>query len=946
MHKQPATPALAVLVLAGLIGACGGGEEEEPTPSDAPVGEGVFARGCPQPGQALARRLDGGDDRLWGPAALGDEGDVLLMNAHAAFVIQRADAPPKTYWYYGGHPIDAVAVRDCAQAGAERFEELGFILGQPRLTRFEHSTLRGFRADSVEVISDGSDGGEVRVRATGADDVFWLIELELLKRAFLGDDPKQMSTDLGLELQVDYVLAPDSPVLRMELTVTNSTSARQDAIVGTANFFGNTLDLVHYADSRLDVAGLGLDVGVPWLVATAADSSVALAKQDAQPGVVSISGVDAFVDINQFLSGAFLEAAGEDGDARTDVFFLSVGPGEPHGAVRPLLDVLPEPLAERSQRPIAVKLRVNDPAGEPVVGARVLLERLNRTGSWRVVDGVITDASGGFEGELPLLSGEAEHRLRAVAPGRASFEPVAWVPEDEAHVLQVGHAGAVKVSVTDPEGRHVPAKLRLWDGAALAHQAYAFGEAREEPVPPGSYTLTVSRGFTWSVYEQPLVVAEGQVTEVQATLEQVVRTPGWMSMDGHVHAGPSPDSAIEVPVRLLTVAAEGVDVAVSTDHEAIVPWDPKIDPAGLRGHVATVVGQEVTAPIPEHVNAWPFPDRTAEAPRGVPVDWRHQDLEGVYAVSRARGAEVVALNHPRLGCSWMCMIGYNRFTGGHLPVDPTQLGLSAGAKLWSWDLDAIEVLNGHRDPFVFASNPRGSGLFDDWISFLNHGHRIVPLGVTDVHGLDALGSPRTFFRTGATLADFEPADLVAAVHSGGIQVSTGAFAQVAVSGVGPGGDVAVPGGDVSLSVRIDALPQIDVQGVSVLANCDEVAWVDATDPDALTKLDTEIPLTLTEDAHIVVLAYGVNPLPRPFPQFNALNVPRVFTHGIFVDVDGGGFTAPGGKTCSYQPPRERLAEAANKSVVPAVPPRGPYARDASCACDASDAAGHADHAHR
>lgn len=925
--------------LSGALVACGG-PDDPIDDAEPPVGEGVFAKGCPEPGQARARTLEGGEDRLWGPAALGDEGDVLMMNEHAAFVIQRADAEPKTYWYYGGHPIDAVAVDGCAQAGAERFEELGFLIGQPLLTRFEHSTLRGFRADAVEIVSDGADGGEVRVRATGADDLFWLIELELVKRAFNAGDPKPMSSDLGLEVQVDYVLSPDSPVLKVEFTVRNLRSERNDAIVGSANFFGNTLDLVYYADSRLDVAGLGLDVGVPWLVATSPDSAVALSKQEAMPAVVSISGVDAFVDLNQFLSGAFLSPAGSPGDTRTDVFWFSVGPGEPHSAVRPLLDVLPNPTTERSQAPAPLQVRTTGPDGAPVPHAQVLFERQNGSGQWRVVDGFRTDGEGAFSGEIPLLSGDAPHRVRAVAPGRHDSEPVPYTGSDEPLVLALGSTGALAVQVTTSDGAEVPAKLRLWDGDRVVHQWYALGEAVEEPVPPGSYTLTVSRGFTWSVFETPVEVAAGTATSVSASIERVVDTAGWMSMDGHVHAGPSPDSAIEVPTRLMTLAAEGVDVAVSADHEAIVPWQPEIDPAGLRGHVATLVGQEVTAPIPEHVNAWPFPDRSDEAPRGIPVDWRHQDIEGVYDVSRARGAQVVSLNHPRLGCSWMCMIGYDRVTGDHDPVDPTQLALPAGAKLWSWKFDAIEVLNGHRDPFVFPSSPRNTGLFDDWISFLNHGHRIVPLGVTDVHGFDGRGSPRTFFRTDGTLADFEASHLVDAVRAGGIQVSTGAFARVSVGGVGPGGDVEVPGGDVELSVQVQALPEIDVQGVSVLANCDEVAWIEATDPDGVVKLDTQVALSLAEDAHLVVLAYGTKPLPRPFPQFDARAVPRVFTHGLFVDVDGDGFTAPGGKTCDYQPPRERLATAAVHASLPVSLPRGPYASERSCGCTTEEEEGH------
>ena len=53
------------------------------------------------------------------------------------------------------------------------------------------------------------------------------------------------------------------------------------------------------------------------------------------------------------------------------------------------------------------------------------------------------------------------------------------------------------------------------------------------------------------------------------------------------------------------------------------------------------------------------------------------------------------------------------------------------------------------------------------------------------------------------------------------------------------------------------------------------------------------------DAHVVVLGFGADPMPRGLRSYGA-DVPRVMTSPIFVDVDGNGvFDAPGGKECSW-----------------------------------------------
>ena len=107
-------------------------------------------------------------------------------------------------------------------------------------------------------------------------------------------------------------------------------------------------------------------------------------------------------------------------------------------------------------------------------------------------------------------------------------------------------------------------------------------------------------------------------------------------------------------------------------------------------------------------------------------------------------------------------------------------------------------------------------------------------------------------------------------------------------------------GEVELTLQIWALAEVDVTHFVVFANCDQVASVLATEPDAVLKYDGTVALPVDGDTHIVIAAFGSNSLPLGLPGYDATRTPRVLTNPIYVDGDGdGAFSAPGGRECSY-----------------------------------------------
>jgi hypothetical protein len=459
----------------------------------------------------------------------------------------------------------------------------------------------------------------------------------------------------------------------------------------------------------------------------------------------------------------------------------------------------------------------------------------------------------------------------------------------------------VRIDARDADGAPMPARVSAFQGGVRrsVHFVPPSGQL-DVPLPPGDWDLTVSRGFGWEPVHAAVTVVAGVETPLRADLGAGPDHAGWLSFDGHVHAGPSADSDVVMADRFATAAADGLHVAVHTDHEIITDPRPELAASIWRGHVASMTGEEFTATVPEHLNIYGVPVSAADGPRGRPPVWYGKDLPTLYADMAARGAGIRTLNHPKNGCAWMCAIQWDGVNAVPRVTDPTLFALQPDAALWSWDFEGIELLNGAKYIFLDPNHPADTGLFDDWANFWHHGHRITAVGVSDTHGLDGVGTPRTWFTApSADLAAFEEAWVVDAVKGGHAMIGAGAFARVSVDGNGPGDTATVPGGAVQLAVRVEGIPSIDVQYASVFVNCDGAVKLPATDAGGRVKLDTTVPLLLDADAELIVAAFGDGAFPRglePMPAWT----PRVLTNPILVDVDGDGvWTPPGGKTCNY-----------------------------------------------
>jgi hypothetical protein len=884
-----------------LFLGCDGGlghDDGAPAPD---VGDGLFLGGCPREGLATARMLTDVAERPWGPDALAAPGDVLLMNARAAFVIQSPE-DPRTYYHYGGTPIDAVPVQGCDQEWPDVLGEQGFLIGRLDLTDFQQSTLHMFRGDRIEIVSDGSDGGPAIVDVHGSDDRFWLVELTLMRDVYQGGGRKTLGDLYGVDVTVRYTLDPGDPTLQMELML-DGEPVDDGFLVGGILFPSDYTTTTAFTTGDLSIGGIDLDVGVPWMGSGAEErprtpvpenlwGATAFAMPGAAMARTEIAGVTSMIDIDQVASPLNV------GDSAR--FALAVGPTDAASAAAALEPHLDDPVPGYTTAWHDVGGTVTDGEGRAIEGAVVSVQSPDDGGEWRTVTTAVTDADGKFAGRA-LAIGDA-WRLVASGHGRDDGDPVEVPPGEAGDVaLRIGPHGSVTFDVTE-DGVPIAARVELERDDGRTMSEYPTPLFPNLDVPPGHWTVWVTRGYEYEPVTTEVDVPDDGTTTLEIPIEHVVDTTGWVSFDSHVHAGPSPDSPVLPIDRMRTVAGAGLDVMIGTDHEAIVDLSSAVDDAGLGDEMAYVLGSEITASLPEHTNAWPFP--AVDDPRGDPVRWYQMGFPGIYAAERERGARVVQLNHSRVNheCGILCVLDWDRGADDPHTDDPEALGLPAGTEIWSWDFDSFEVLNGLRSPFVEADDPRHTGALMDWLAFLNLGHRVTAVGVTDEHGMDTPGAPRTVVAVADDrIGVFTEDDLADAVLAGAAEVSAGAFGRVSIDGAGPGDMVSV-NGTAPLAIHVEAPAAIDVTRVDVLVNCDTVLSIPATDPAGVVKLDTTVDVPIAGDAHVVVMAMGEGDMPRGLLNYSASQVPRLVVNPIYVDGDGDGvWTAPGAKSCDVRP---------------------------------------------
>ena len=416
------------------------------------------------------------------------------------------------------------------------------------------------------------------------------------------------------------------------------------------------------------------------------------------------------------------------------------------------------------------------------------------------------------------------------------------------------------------------------------------------PVAPGRYRVTLSRGPEYALAQLEVAVEPGQIAAPcdadRCLLTRVIDSTGYVAADFHQHTMLGVDAPTGTDDRVVGNVAEGVEIAVASEHNVVADLGPIVRARKLERYLVSIPGDELTTDASRkpwgHANVFPL-TYDASKPRGGAPPVRDREAKDTFADLRKTLAVpfVLQINHPRSGnTGYFDQLKFDRKTG---------VGTGAG---YDSAFDAIEVWNG-----------RNVGTRDyvllDFLALLRTGHPVTAMGNTDTHGIvgQESGYPRTYVRVSddTHLETWDAAraqDLVRSIRSlRDVLVTNGPFLRVTANGAGIGGIAKAKGGFVDVRVHVECAPWILPEHVVLRRTVGTAKGGDETMDLPLTLAlntkgalagDVSFHLPVDRDDAFVVQARGTKPLSPVLSGDASEILPYAMSGAIWVDGNGDG----------------------------------------------------------
>ncbi|HVZ74178.1 MAG TPA: CehA/McbA family metallohydrolase [Polyangia bacterium] len=397
-------------------------------------------------------------------------------------------------------------------------------------------------------------------------------------------------------------------------------------------------------------------------------------------------------------------------------------------------------------------------------------------------------------------------------------------------------------------------------------------------VPVGAYDVTVSRGPEWDIATVRVKVG-GAGAFVKARLSHVVGTSGWISADFHVHAARSPDSRVPMQDRIYEFVADDVQMIVSTDHNVVSDYEPFIRELDAGRFITSAIGDEMTTASWGHFGAFPLPPDLERAGQGAILVHGRKPSDFFQDVRTNAPGAIIDVHHPRIDNE----IGYFDIAKFDARGD------RADRPGFSWDFDAVEVMNGYQDP-VRRSVDR---VVEDWFALLDHEHLVTATGNSDTHHLNFNigGYPRNYVKVQDDRPNLVDGKQVARALKGHHAFfTTGPFVSLLVNNGTIGDLVPAKGGKARVEITVQAAPWVSVDRVTLLLNGhEEKKWTVAADAKTLPRFHEVAEISSPRDGYVVVRVDGDKPLtPVVGDRKTFTAYPFALTNPVFLDVDGDG----------------------------------------------------------
>lgn len=503
----------------------------------------------------------------------------------------------------------------------------------------------------------------------------------------------------------------------------------------------------------------------------------------------------------------------------------------------------------------------------------------------------------------PGLLREGANTLSILSPGAVDDIFIEGISLDSRPLAEVLGEGTLRVHVSEPgETRGLPCRITIVNGtgvmvpiSAASNQHLAVrpgvvytGDGQATlGLAAGDYTIFATRGPEYGVASRKISLASGQTVDVALEIAHEVKVPGFAACDTHIHTFTNShhgDSTIDE--RVLTLAGEGIELAIASDHNFYTDLTEAAERMGVRDRFTPVIGNEVTTKV-GHFIAFPISRVDAPLPDFKLTDWPAL-MKSIRAVP---GTKIVVLNHPR------------DVHDGFIPFAPQNFNAVTGDNLRGpeFTFDAVEVANSGTLQSDFMQSYR------DWFALLNHGYHVTAVGSSDSHDVARfiVGQGRSY----VACDDRDPGhiDVDAACRSfrqGRVGVSLGLVTEMEVDGKFTPGDIATGlGSEIRVSVKVLGPKWMRARKVELFANGVAIRQqaIQAAD-DAVEKAVVEwhIPKP-AHDVYLAAIASGPGvtapywAIPSPYQPKGRIRSPHVIasTNPIWIDADGDGkYTSP------------------------------------------------------
>lgn len=378
-----------------------------------------------------------------------------------------------------------------------------------------------------------------------------------------------------------------------------------------------------------------------------------------------------------------------------------------------------------------------------------------------------------------------------------------------------------RLTIVNKQGALQPVNAPASDSLALRTGVmYSSNGLFDFTLPAGEYKVYASRGFEYGVDSIDIAAKAGDYNELKMTVKHEVSLKKWKSVDTHIHTREfSGHGDASMNERILTIAGEGLDYGVITEHNKAIDITSLIAERNLDKWITAITGDELTTPV-GHFNI--IPASAAALPSHDVKTWK----EVKENLDKLPGKKVVILNHAR------------DEHNGVRPIDSLQ-----SRTVTSRPFNAMEVMNSGSQ----QTDPRQ--LYTDWLTLMSKGVFLTPIGSSDSHDVSRfiVGQSRTYVRSDG--------DVVDNLMAGRAGVSFGLFTELEL-------DAAPVNGKTGMKIIVHSPSWVKPDKVMLFANGQKIYESTLSDKDKQVgfiytkELNIELP---PQDLRIVAIAEGADP---------------------------------------------------------------------------------------